>query len=316
MDKELIQIYENPDYPVCVNFIERKKEEAVKAEWVYRKKDLELIIVNNGELRVSVSDRVYRAGAGKGLIINSGVRHRIASSEREDTAFFSVVFSPDFVMDISPENSLAQKYFYVTSANRQLEIISMDEDNLRDEAALDKINDIIAANTIKKNGYEIQTKAYLCLLWGILLDYVATSADKVSGVNVLSQDELRVRSAVAYMEENFADPITLEDIANKIHVSRNECCRCFKRVLMVTPIDYLIRLRVFEAAKAIYKEPLSVETFSELGFRTGFNNTSYFNRMFKRYLECTPSEFSKMLKTDSDKARKLYDNLQESITGI
>jgi len=48
----------------------------------------------------------------------------------------------------------------------------------------------------------------------------------------------------------------------------------------------------------------------------GFNNTSYFNKMFKRYLGCTPKEFSKMLKIDEDRAKKLYDSLQESVTGM
>lgn len=316
MDEILRYDYPNPDYPVSVNFWERKKNEGSKTEWVVRPDEAEVLVVNNGELRVQCDDGMHKVVAGQGVLITPGSRHRLASSSTEDTAFYSVIFRPEFAIDTSSDNAIAAKYFVPVRERFQRTCLVMDEANLRDESALDRINNIIAANTIKKFGYEMATKGYICMLWVLLLDFYGSIESRFNGKNVPSQDELRVRSAIAYMEESYADPITLEDIADRIHVSRNECCRCFKRVKGVSPVDFLIRLRIFQAAKILYKDPLSVDTISELGFSTGFNNTSYFNRMFKRYLECTPREFSKLLKTDSDKAKKLYDDLQESIAGI
>lgn len=316
MGKELLQEYEFKDYPVTVKFIERKKDEGSVGEWINREGETELIIVNNGELRVTCNNRNYKASAGQGMMIFTGSKHCITSSTKEDTAFYSVVFSPSFAFDTKKESAIFEKYQKVLGDNFRDSILVMDEANLRDESALDRINSIIVANTIKKPGYELLTKGYICMLWVLLLDYLTEKETPYNGKNLPSQDELRVKSAVAFMKEAYTDPITLEDIAGKIHISRNECCRCFKRVLMVTPVEFLIRLRVFEAAKLLYKDPASVGTISELGFLTGFNNTSYFNRMFKRYLDCTPREFSKMLKLEPDKARNLYENLQESVTGI
>ena len=316
MDIELRHDYPNPDYPVAVNFWERKKEDGRKSDWVVRPDEAEVLIINNGELRVECDDGIHRAVAGQGVLITPGSRHRLASSSTEDTAFYSVLFKPEFVMDTAPVNDISSKYFIPVRERFKRTCLIMDEANLRDEAALDRVNTIIAANTTKKFGYEMATKGYICMLWVLLLEFYGSVGHAFNGKNVPSQDELRVKSAIAYMEEFYADPITLEDIADKIHVSRNECCRCFKRVKGLSPVDFLIRLRIFEAAKILYKDPLSVDTISELGFRTGFNNTSYFNRMFKRFLGCTPREFSKMLKTDSDKAKKIYDDLQESIAGL
>lgn len=316
MDKELFAEYENPDYPVTVNFIEIKKEDGAKGEWVVRPGDIEFIIVNNGELKISCSDKVHKVGVGQGVWLINGCRHKITSSQKEDTAFYSLVFNPEFAIGKLENNSLSDKYYEPLQKRFKNTCDVLDEANLRDETAIDRINSIIVANTIKKQGYEIHTKGHLCILWALMLDYIYVKESQYNGKNLPSQDELRVQSAINYMQESYADPITLEDIANRIHVSRNECCRCFKRVMMVSPIDFLIRLRVFEAAKLLYKDPMSVDTISELGFSVGFNNISYFNRMFKRYLNCTPREFSKMLKTDSELARKYYDNLQESVTGI
>lgn len=316
MEKELIQEYENPYYPVAINFFERKKEDCNVSEWTVRKNDIELIVVNNGELRISVKGRTERITAGQACMIALNTPHKFASSAKEDTAFFSVVFSPEYVQVLDKENELSDRYFYKVMEDERAALVTLDDANLRDESAIDRINDIIAANTSKRRGYEILTKGYICMLWAILIDYIYSKKASFNGKNVPSQDELRVRSAITYMQENYSDPITLEDIAGRIHVSRNECCRCFKRIMMTSPVEYLIRLRVFEATKILYKDPLSIDTISELSFRMGFNNTSYFNKMFKRYLGCTPKEFSKMLKIDEDRAKKLYDSLQESVTGM
>lgn len=317
MEIELVQNYSDPGYPVSVNFIERKKEEGGIGIWGKRPDDVEIIIVNNGEVKITLENRkVIKATAGQGIVINKGARHRLNSSTKENTTFYCVVFSPSYVVADEEENILHQKYGFVVEDLERLPAFLLDEANLRDENALDKIDSIIACNTTKKVGYELLTKGYICMLWVLLLEYMATKEPAFNGKNVPSQDELRVRSAIAYMQENFSDHITLDDIAKKVHVSRNECCRCFKRVMMSSPIDYLIKIRIFEAAKILYKDPLSVETISELAFMAGFNNTSYFNRMFKRLCDCTPTEFSKMLKSDPEKARKLFDRLSESVMGL
>lgn len=313
MDKILVKEYENPEYPVSVSFNERKKEEGASGMWAVREKDIELIIVNNGELSISCGNEVFKVRAGQGFAINQNSRHRITSSTKEDTAFYSVIFDPSIVAGENTDSDFYEKYAASVLNYEKYPGFTLDEDNLLDENALDKINSIIAVNTTKKFGYEVLTKAYLCMLWAHLLEFLSGKEPAFNGRNVPSQDELRVKSAIRFIEENYNDPITLEDIADKIHVSRNECCRCFKRVMMISPVEYLIRLRIFKAAKVIYKDPLSVDSYSELSFSCGFNNTSYFNKMFKRYLTCTPTEFSKMLKTSPEKAKKIYDNLQDSI---
>lgn len=316
MYEELITKYDNPQYPVSVVFLERKKSEGAHGVLGVRSDAAEFLIVNNGELRVTVNDVTKKVIAGQGIYINVGVPHRLTSSTNEDTSFFSVVFSPAYALDISEDNFLAEKYYYPIVREKKLAFLSLDEANLRDEAVLDRINDIIAANTMKKSGYEILTKGYICMLWCVLLDVLKSEGRAFNGKNIPSQDELRVRSAISYMESNYADPISLDDISEKVHISRNECCRCFKRVMGISPIDYLIRLRVFLAAKVLYKDPVSVDSISELAMRCGFNNTSYFNRAFKKYFECTPTEFTKMLKNDSDRAKVLFDAMQESVTNL
>ena len=90
----------------------------------------------------------------------------------------------------------------------------------------------------------------------------------------------------------------LEDLSRSIHISKSECCRCFKRTLQVTPIEYLMKYRIFKAANMIqHDDPLS-HSISELAFAVGFNNASYFNKVFRQYLKCTPSEYKRSTRND------------------
>ena len=54
-----------------------------------------------------------------------------------------------------------------------------------------------------------------------------------------SNDEEKVRLAIEYIRNNYWENISLEDISNAANISKSECCRSFKRVLKMTPFDYL-----------------------------------------------------------------------------
>ena len=91
----------------------------------------------------------------------------------------------------------------------------MDESDIFEDAAIDKINSIIVANTVRKKGYELMTKGYLCMLWVALLNYSSSTEDK-KGENVyFSRDELRVSAARAFIEEKYSEYIKKLDDAVK-----------------------------------------------------------------------------------------------------
>lgn len=313
MDKRIYEDFPNPDYPVVVRFEEIKKTDNQKSDWIERPKDFEIIVVNTGGMQIFCEDGMHNVSVGNGALLTSGCRHRIVYSPYEDTTYYSVVFDSSFTGDVSENNDLGRRYFAPTITMLKNTCILMEETKLLDERALEIVNSIIVENTVKKFGYEILTKGHMCMLWGILLEFLGARATKKKSDSVLTKDELRVKDAISFMKERYSDLIGLTDIADRVNISRNECCRCFKRVLDTTPIEFLMRLRVFEAAKKLYKDSKRVHTISELAFDTGFNNASYFIKIFKRYFGCSPLEFTKMLKEDPDKARLLYENLSESL---
>jgi len=315
MYQELYVKYDNPDYPVKVDFVESGSEK-ITSEWMVRPQDTEIIILNYGSFIVEAENSRHQVMAGQGVLINSATPYRIIVKESEEVSYYRLLFSTEFILPQAFSSSLAEKYYMPLSEQYKLRCFVLDEANLRDESVLDKINTIIAINHTKKLGYEMTTKGLICLLWVAFLEIAVLEHGEYNSKNLPSQDELRVKSATEYIREYYQDQITLEDIADKIHVSRNECCRCFKRVLGISPVDYLIKLRVYHAARFIYKNPTGFDTISDLAFSVGFNSASYFNKMFKRYFQCTPTEFKTLLKTNPREVTDLYDSLEDTIKNM
>ncbi|WP_279373122.1 helix-turn-helix domain-containing protein [Clostridium arbusti] len=58
----------------------------------------------------------------------------------------------------------------------------------------------------------------------------------------------------------------------------------------MTPFDYLIEYRISKASELLLK---SKEPISNIAFDVGFNGISYFGKVFRKYMNCTPSEYRK-----------------------
>lgn len=107
--------------------------------------------------------------------------------------------------------------------------------------------------------------------------------------NRLSQyDEERVRVALEYIQENYSEDISLKDIAMSINISKSECCRSFKRVLNITPFEYLMEYRVLKSTQYLCN---SNDSIANIALNVGFNGISYYGKVFKKYMNCTPSQY-------------------------
>jgi AraC-like DNA-binding protein len=196
---------------------------------------------------------------------------------------------------------LSGKYLAPILSSPSMRIVELlGQDNWH-ETLLDITKQVITANQEKKYGYELETKALLCHLWNVLLErIVPENVNKVRQTNV-SLDETRVKEAILYIEAHYHEHITLDELAASIHISKSECCRCFKRTLQVTPFEYLMKYRIFRATNILQNDEPEGTSISALAFNVGFNNVSYFNKLFKQYMNCTPSEYKRKVKTDPTK---------------
>lgn len=311
MARELIEEYPSSEYPVSIRCVRPEPGTLAEAEEVYRAKGPEMIKAYEGEILIESGGKIIKVRPGEGAFIKKNQIHRIAAES--EAMYYSIVFDPEFVIRKHARSPMTKKYYDDINETTEVSVIHLDPERIRDERSLNRLEEIISANTQMKPGFELTTLGNLALLWVSLLERFLGPEEKYTGRNVPSRDELRVIKAKEFIAKNYADSITLKDIAEKINVTPNECCRAFKRVTGDSPVDHLVRRRIYEAARIMYKAPLSADSISELAINVGFNTISYFNRMFKRYMHSTPSEFKRMLKDNDVNAERYYKELENSI---
>ncbi len=102
--------------------------------------------------------------------------------------------------------------------------------------------------------------------------------------------ERYVERAVRYIEENYACPITVEDIAGNTGVCRSYLYRMFRSVMRMSPKDYLEEYRINQACQMLEKTELTVRAIAR---STGYEDNLYFSKAFKKCRGQTPTEYRK-----------------------
>ena len=102
---------------------------------------------------------------------------------------------------------------------------------------------------------------------------------------------MKIRSAISFMEENYAQHITISFLAKHINTAERTLRYLFKEITGLSPKDYLIRLRIEKAAEMMAKD--SGIRVIDASSKTGFENSSYFTRKFKEILKITPIQYLK-----------------------
>lgn len=98
----------------------------------------------------------------------------------------------------------------------------------------------------------------------------------------------RIELAVSFISSQYSYPITVEDIAAYIGVSRSHLFREFKEHLNQSPKDYLTKYRIREACRLLSDTSLSIQSVAN---SVGYENGMYFSRIFHQKMGMTPSQF-------------------------
>ena len=103
-------------------------------------------------------------------------------------------------------------------------------------------------------------------------------------------NDTRIGTVIKYIKENLTNKdITVDVLAKKAYMSSSHFHKQFKNTLGISPIDYINSEKI-KFSKKLIKETKDLR-ISEIAFKSGFNNTSYFNRQFKKMELMTPQQF-------------------------
>ena len=142
----------------------------------------------------------------------------------------------------------------------------------------------------KKPGYEAAARAMLVQLLVLAARAHAARREKRSSgeEEVLAGKRTLIRDCIAYIEENYAEEIRLETLAGRSFLSPDHFSKVFKRLTRKTPIEFINSLRVDKAKHLLGTTSRSI---TEIAFQTGFHDSNYFARQFKKITKMTPKQY-------------------------
>ncbi len=227
---------------------------------------------------------IHYISSGRGTYTYGGRTHSLQSGD-----LFLV--RPDMEVSYKADGSDPWTYYWVgfagTDAGAILEAtdLSGKTNVLRGirfgEEIKKKLRDISDAfgNTFEST---VRMTGELYLLLSLMVSGASTAAP------VVMDDAEHVRRAIDYIDSHYSYPISVEDIAAYVGVSRSTLFRQFRRCLSTSPKEYLDQYRIRRAAYLLRHTSLTVNSVST---SVGYDNGLYFSKVFKKAMGTSPSKY-------------------------
>jgi len=131
------------------------------------------------------------------------------------------------------------------------------------------------------------------LMTGRLYELLALLVEDSKKESLPSTSQLYVQKAIEYIDANYSYPITIEDIAAFVGISRSQLFRCFEIVLNKSPKEYLSDFRIKQACQLLVESNHSITSIAN---SLGFDNSLYFSKAFKKAKNMSPSQYREQYK--------------------
>lgn len=145
---------------------------------------------------------------------------------------------------------------------------------------------------ITSSCFELDIHALIIKIWKIIFIHFI-EIPTIPQHSSQQSSQIRLQKMITFIEKNFYNKITLNDIADQANISKSEASRCFQRYLKTSPILYLNNYRLKKAKFFLLH---TNESISSVAFNCGFQSLSYFNKRFTNVYQCSPSKYRKNAK--------------------
>lgn len=244
--------------------------------------DVEILLVKRGSVRLELKSRVLILSAGEGAFINTGTLHAMYRESQESCEMISAVFDPAIIAGSGTASEL--KYVLPILKCGALDMLPLEPDTQWQLDILVALRDAYSVYARPYYGYELKLRELLCRIWRRLAVHLKNLVEQTGERTY----DMRIRLMMGYIAEHYMQHVTLEDIAQSASISVRECSRCFHTDLGMTPFAYLLNHRVRVATELLTETDMAI---TDVCFAAGFNNTSYFAKVFREHTGQTPRQY-------------------------
>jgi len=245
---------------------------------------MELVFIESGQGLHFAETESYPIAAGDVFIIRKHDTHEYSNTN--NLRLINVLFYPDkLALPLKELDNLRGYHALFETKQRPREFYGLKSHLRLDLKQLSYVAGLISSLEQelkdKKPGFSFAAKAFFMLIISFLSRYYEERQIRVRPLLA------KISDAIAYIEQNYAKPIHPADLASTVHMSMRNLYRNFKSATGLSPNEYLIRLRVMRGAELLRQGRLNV---TETAFQTGFNDSNYFSRQFRKVMGTSPRQ--------------------------
>lgn len=249
--------------------------------------EIEILYLEQGEIEFVIEDTQFCIHEGEALLIPSNLLHMATKTSKKTCNFFAFVFSPilfteaftntTYTRFVQPlkHNGLIYCFKFSPNISWQHEVLLF----------LKKILSFYGRQDI--DSWELELHGLLYQLWNL---YYLNHMTSIALSNNYEKLYTKLKPSLEYIHQNFSLDITLQLLSKQSCLCIGTFCRYFKELTGLTPFTYLNRFRIRKSCEALLNTSLNI---TEIANMCGFNNISYFNRLFLEHVKCKPSEYRK-----------------------
>ena len=297
VDNTLQELTEHGDNSFAMSMDEQhvnKKDCGSILHWHY---EVQISLVTKGSVLFKTQERDFLLHTGEGIFFNSGCLHEALPADNRDSIYVCINFHPKIIYGY-PDSLLKQAYVDTVLCSNDLQVIPLTSEPWHKEACR-LMRELARTNTDEEFGYEVRMYSYVLAIWHLVIKNNANSLSELASVTFAERQ--RIKNLTKFIHNHYMDAISLESIAESDHISKGECCRVFKRVLGVTPFEYLVKYRIKQSMKMLAMTSLNI---SEIAQSVGFGSGSYFTECFKRGMHCAPNVYRKRALSNQSEEQK------------
>lgn len=244
---------------------------------------MEIIYIKQGTGIVQVDFETYTAESGDIFFVLPGHLHALRSVPQKRMEYENIIFDMTF-LGSDKVDICSQKYLQPIINGKicfPSRIRKSDSSYPSISACLDASDRLCS---LRPDGYELGVKGHLMVLFSILFQMTMEQTEKIAD----DKDVGKLKTVLLRIERDYDKKLTVEQMAEECGYSASHFMRWFKDMTGSGFAGYLIEYRLSKAALALRD---TNDTILDISERTGFDNLSNFNRLFKKKFDMTPSRF-------------------------
>ena len=247
--------------------------------------DFEIATAEYGVLDYQVGEQHIILEAGDSIFVNGNMLHGIKQLSGDiPDPMPNVVFSGALIAHET--STIYQKHILPIAQCDSLPFVVFRHNNLSHSEINYTIKEIYRQMNEKKVCYELAVQRNINRIFEFLYHNFA-ELPKTETTRIQINNQIRLQKMLSYIYENYAETVTLEDIAKAADISRSEAGRCFRTFMGCSPVEALIHYRLQVAHRLLSEK---TQTLQQISYACGFNSTNYFSRQFKKRYGYAPSQ--------------------------